>query len=158
MSLFSFLAGPPEEERETMELIREVNTLRESCSLPNEDAEVELSISIMEDAGEPFDATLGMRIGAPVHRLIRTLLAAEPFAFHPPDEGVAAQLSLAEGAMLRESLRSARHVLRNESRFLSTWRHAVTCVMAGIYMKLPPQVFIDPDQVTGKYRGNNHFQ
>lgn len=145
MKLSGFFTSPPDPDRETETLIDEVKALRDGSILYSTDSGVDLASFIMEQVGEEQDATLGMRIGAPVARLIKRLEAAEPFAFEPPDAAGIRGLSASEGVALRKRLRSAKNMLEREDYFVNKWASAVGSVLGGMYEEFPEQAFVDPD-------------
>jgi len=145
MKLSGLFSSPPDHEQETALLIRDVQTLRRRSVVYSTDSDVDLAVHIMEQVGQDQDATLGMRIGAPVARLIKRLEMQEPFSFDPPDVSDVRGISLGQGVALRKELRECKRMLENENYFVNKWASAVGSVLGGIYEEFPEQAFVDPD-------------
>jgi len=146
MKFTGLFSSPPRPEAQTAALLAEVAELRSRSPLFDDSAESSLAFFIMEELGRVYDATLGMRIGAPMYGLIRILLQAEPFAYEPPSSHDAERLSLSEGVELRDRLRTAAKLLRTGNRCTDTWRAALQGILADLYREFPPQAFVDPDE------------
>ncbi len=144
LSVFFGETPQSKEDRDTDRLLKELRPLTEKRILCDDEAQIAFAKSVMEDAGQDFDATVGMRIGVPVYILLRTLLANEPLALTIPS--FAPSLGLAEGVAFRNRLRHVQRVLADESRLLDIWRKAATYLLVTIYTELPEQAFVDPDE------------
>jgi len=145
MKLSGFFSRAPDHDRETASLIDSVGTLRARSVLYAPDSGIDLAAYVMDQVGEEYDATLGMRIGVPVARLLRRLEAAEPFAFEPPDASGIQGMPLSVGVDLRKQLRSAKAMLEREDYFVNKWASGIGSVLGGMYAEFPEQAFVDPD-------------
>lgn len=146
MKLSGFFRSQPDPSQETFSLIEEVETLRRQSCLPTKQAILDVVTHVMGEIGEKQDATLGMRIGMPVARLIRMLMEKEPFTFEAPTRQAIDNMSLSAGVELRKQLRETKRMLVNEDYFVNKWASAVGSVLEGIYAEFPPQAFVDPDK------------
>lgn len=142
--LSSFLGTPSKEVGDTHVLLSQVSSLKQKSTLPDDDAELEFLMSIMEDAGAQNDCTLGMRIGSPVFGLLSELFTREPLAI--PIISDTSHLSLADGADYRNRLRQTVRMLGNERYFLGKWKETMVSLLMALYKEFPEQAFVDPDE------------
>jgi hypothetical protein len=143
MSFFSKLFGLPPES-EIARLAREVEELRSRCLALAPATSPTLSALVLEEACAACDVVLGSRLGLPVHRLIVSLLQAEPFASCRPPAG-AEPPTLAAEVAYKERLRLAKRHLEDTERFIDKWGNVVAGVLVGLIEEFPPQAFVDPD-------------
>ncbi len=142
--LSSFLGTAPKKVKDTRALLAQVRPLKARSKLPDEEAELDFIISVMEEAGARYDCTLGARIGTPVFHLVSTLFAHEPLAVPLDREPV--HLDLATGAEYRNRLRAAARMLEDEGHYLAKWKGAVAAMLSMLYAEFPEQAFVDPDE------------
>lgn len=142
--LSSFLGTAPKEVKDTRALLAQLRPLKARSTLPDEEAELDFIISVMEEAGARHDCTLGARIGAPVFRLVSTLFAHEPLAV--PLDREPCHLDMAEAAEYRNRLRAAARMLEDEPHYLAKWKESVVAILSTLYREFPDQAFVDPDE------------
>lgn len=142
--LSGFLGTPPKEEQDTQGLLLRVTMLRPKSMLCDLDAELELIVSVMEDAGKEFDGTLGTCIGGPVFELVNHLLGHE--ALTVPIIEDTSEYSLSDGAAYRNDLRRGIRMLANEQHYIGKWKDALVAILGAMYREFPPQAFVDPDE------------
>lgn len=143
MSFLSSLLGTgSNEDGETRSLALKFASCKTKSSFKDLDGMVDFIASVLEDAGQKFDATLGMRIGQPVFDLVNTLLAHEPLAMATVED--TSSFGLADGVNYRNRLREGIRMFSNERYFLDKWREVVAAMLTEIYKDLPDQAFVDP--------------
>src|SRR5437868_13648491 len=105
MTLSGSFSNPKSPKTEPSSLIDEVERLRaRSHTQQSSSSAIDLVAFVMESVGEEHDATVGMRIGTPVARLIKRLLEAEPFALDPLAAAEELGPSAAAGVAFRNQL------------------------------------------------------
>jgi hypothetical protein len=133
-----------EEVGEARMLAAQLEQARGSSSVAHEDGARAYLSSILEEAGATVDASVGMRIGAPVVRMLATLFHHEPFSVGPVADPSA--LSLSEGSAYRDRLRHALRVCKQEDYYLGKWKEALVSILGCLYAEFPEQAFVDPDE------------
>jgi hypothetical protein len=141
-----FGGSPPDRDQETSTLIAEVEELRKQSEIATAVDQLSLISAIIEDVGEKHDATLGMRIGAPIVRIVKTLMSLEQFAYEPPTSAEIERMSLSAKVELRKQLRETKRMLEPSDQYVLKWAGAVVGLLTLMYNRFPPQAFVDPDE------------
>lgn len=143
MSFLSSLLGTrSSDDGETRALISQLEAIKKKSSLKDTDGKVDYAISVIDDASQNVDLTLGMRIGQPIFDLVYQLLTHEPMTISGVKDFEGH--SLAEMVDYRNRLRDGIRMLSNERYFLGKWKETVSAILMEIYKDLPDQAFVDP--------------
>lgn len=134
------------EVRDAHKLLTELASLRVQSTFKTEQDAHDFCVQLIVDALNAVDESLGNTLVLPVFDFVRHLLGQEAFLCSADLETDFETCTISEGVELRRIMREYIHILRNEKRYLTLWREAVTRILVAIFKACPAEAFDDVEE------------